>query len=77
MNTHTSSRRRILVVGALLAGAVVFAVNAFAIISATPATATVCIKPNGQLRVVTPKNPACVEPERSLSKTARASSRAG
>jgi hypothetical protein len=28
-----------------------------------PATATVCIRPNGQIRAVTPANPVCVEPE--------------
>jgi hypothetical protein len=38
------------------------AVNAFAV-GDSLATTTVCIKPNGQIRAVTPSNPGCVEPE--------------
>jgi hypothetical protein len=48
---------------AVIAVACGSAVSAFALGSESPATATVCIKPNGQLRVATAANPVCVEPE--------------
>jgi hypothetical protein len=60
---HWSIRRRLLVVAAALTAAAGLAVNEFATGADVPATATVCIKPNGQLRAVTPENPACVAPE--------------
>jgi len=63
MNTYVSRRRRLLVMMAATGVAVAVAVNAFATGATAPATATICIKPNGQLRAVTPENPACVAPE--------------
>jgi hypothetical protein len=64
MSTHSSMRRRLVVMVVAATGVTVgTGVSAFAIGSESPATATVCIKPNGQLRVATAANPVCVEPE--------------
>jgi hypothetical protein len=64
MRTQTSSQRLLLLgVVAVIAAASGTAVSAFALGSESPATATVCIKPNGQLRVAAAANPICVEPE--------------
>ena len=64
MRTQTSPQRlRLLGAVAVIAVALGSAVSAFAMGSESPATATVCIKPNGQLRVATTANPVCVEPE--------------
>ena len=56
------ARRWLVVLAAVLGLAVGVAVNAFATTSAAPATATLCVKPNGQLRVETPSS-LCAAPE--------------
>jgi hypothetical protein len=62
--------KRLLPVSVSAIGAAVgTAVTAFATGAEPPATATVCIKPNGQIRAVTPESPACVEPEKATEWT--------
>jgi len=62
LTTHRFSPRRLLL-AAGVALAIGMTTTAFAVTAAAPTSATVCIKPNGQLRVTTPTSPICVEPE--------------
>jgi hypothetical protein len=57
------ARWPLLVAAAAAAAALGFAVDELASGAEVPTTTTVCIKPNGQLRAVTPASPACVAPE--------------
>ena len=69
MSAHISTRRRLLVVACVVAAAISMTVTAFATGADLPTTATMCIKPNGQLRAVTPESPDCVEPEKATEWT--------
>jgi hypothetical protein len=70
MKDHLKRRWRVGAVLGIVVAALGTAVYAFAAASGPPATTVgVCIKPNGQLRVLTQDNPACVEPERAADWT--------
>ena len=63
MRTLLTTQRWLLVAAGVICAAVAMALTARATSAELPATATVCIKPNGQIRAVTPASPVCVAPE--------------